>query len=232
MTKLPHGTSLYELEAPLPDLTEVAEKDGLRLFSLESALVEASPRYFLHHATDARAAMAMIRDTSDLLARLLDSGHSTIAGLAGAFRNGGRSTLADEIMHTMSAAGYAVRETDPFTDRPDVALSFRESSPYANRIRIMWQKMRDPVIESFPEAPGLPRNPAAYIKRVGEAYVTDAWHSLSIEGYRVTPELIRRVRIGTWNPDANEQDREQRNAMAARGYWQAFQSRRKALVRC
>ncbi len=230
ITKLPHGTSLYELEAPLPDLTEVAEKDGLRLFSLESALVEASPRYFLHHATDARATMAMIRDTSDLLARLLDSGHSTIAGrLAGAFRNGGRSTLADEIMHTMSAAGYAVRETDPFTDRPDVALSFRESSPYANRIRIMWQKMRDPVIESFPEAPGLPRNPAAYIKRVGEAYVTDAWHSLSIEGYRVTPELIRRVRIGTWNPDANEQDREQRNAMAARGYWQAFQLVQKSI---
>jgi hypothetical protein len=92
----------------------------------------------------------------------------------------------------MSTAGYAVRETDPFTDRPAVALSFRESSPYVNRIRILWRKMRDPVIESFPEAPGLPRNRAAYMKRVERAYVTDAWHSLSIEGYRVTPELIER----------------------------------------
>ena len=35
-----------------------------------------------------------------------------------------------------------------------------------------------------------------------------------IEGYRVTPELIRRVRIGTRNPEVNEQDREQRNAIS------------------
>jgi hypothetical protein len=35
-----------------------------------------------------------------------------------------------------------------------------------------------------------------------------------IEGYRVTPELIRRVRIGTRNPAVNEQDREQRNAIS------------------
>jgi Fic family protein len=69
------------------------------------------------------------------------------------------------------------------------------------------------------------------MKRVEEAYVTDAYHSLSIEGYRVTSELIRRVRSGTWNPDANELDREQRNAMAARGYWQAFQFVQKSIAK-
>jgi fido (protein-threonine AMPylation protein) len=232
VTKLPHGTSLFELQAPLPDLPDMAEKDGLRLFSLESALIDASPRFFLHHATDARTAIATIRDASRLLARLLDGGHSTIAGrLAGAFRNSGRDALADEIVQTMSAAGYTVRETDPFTDRPAVVLSFRETSPYVNRIRILWQKMRDPVIESFPEAPGLPRNRVAYMKRIEEAYVTDAYHSLSIEGYRVTPDLIRKVRGGRWNPDANELDPEQGNAMAARGYWQAFQSVQKSIAK-
>jgi len=232
VTKLPHGTSLFELQAPLPDLSDMAEKDGLRIFSLESALIDAPPRFFLHHATDARAAIAMIRDASRLLARLLDGGHSTIAGrLAGAFRNSGRDALADEIEQTMSAAGYTVRETDPFTDRPAVVLSFRETSPYVNRIRILWQKMRDPVIESFPEAPGLPRNRVAYMKRIEEAYVTDAYHSLSIEGYRVTPDLIRKVRGGRWNPDANELDPEQGNAMAARGYWQAFQSVQKSIAK-
>ena len=64
----------------------------------------------------------------------------------------------------------------------------------------------------------------AYLKRVTDTYLTDAYHSLSIEGYRVTPELIERVRSGAWNPDANPDDREQRNAMAARGYWQAHQA--------
>jgi hypothetical protein len=33
----------------------------------------------------------------------------------------------------------------------------------------------------------------------------------------------------TWNPDANEQDREHRNALAASGYWLAFQAVQKSL---
>jgi hypothetical protein len=124
----------------------------------------------------------------------------------------------------MTAAGYAVRENDPFIDRPNLVLRTRETSPYVNRIQLLWQKMREPIIERFPEAPGTPRNIAAYLRRVNETYVTDAYHSLSIEGYRVTRELIERVRTGSWNPETSESDREQRNAMAARGYWLAFQS--------
>jgi len=65
-----------------------------------------------------------------------------------------------------------------------------------NRIRLLWEKMREPIIERFPHAPGAPRNIGAYLKRVNETYVTDAYHSLSIEGYRVTRELIERVRTG------------------------------------
>jgi Fic family protein len=136
----------------------------------------------------------------------------------------GAITSPNDIAKTMTAAGYAVRENDPFIDRPNLVLRTRETSPYVNRIQLLWQKMREPIIERFPEAPGTPRNIAAYLRRVNETYVTDAYHSLSIEGYRVTRELIERVRTGSWNPETSESDREQRNAMAARGYWLAFQS--------
>jgi len=44
-----------------------------------------------------------------------------------------------------------------------------------------------------------------------------------MEGYRVTPELIERVRGGGWNPEAHQADRKDRDALAARGYWQVFQ---------
>ena len=133
----------------------------------------------------------------------------------------------------MAAAGYDVRKNDPFPDKPALALPAREISPYVNRIRLLWQKMREPVIARFPKAPGLPRNIGAYMKRVDDAYVTDAYHSLSIEGYRVTPELIDRVRDrdGAWNPEMNEEDRQQRNVMAARGYWQAYQPVHKSVDR-
>jgi hypothetical protein len=95
----------------------------------------------------------------------------------------------------------------------------------------MWQQMRGSVIDRFPAAPGQPKSIDSYLSHVQEVYVTDAYHSLSIEGYRVSPALIERVRSGTWNPDANEQDREHRNALAARGYWLAFQSVQKSLRR-
>src|ERR1019366_10708086 len=108
-------------------------------------------------------------------------------------------------------------------EKPSLVIGARETSPYVNRLRLLWQKMREPVIERFPKAPGPPRNIDAYLKRVNDAYVTDSYHLLSIEGYRVSREQIERVRSGTWNPEENEGDREQRNAMAARGYWQGFQ---------
>ena len=41
--------------------------------------------------------------------------------------------------------------------------------------------------------------------------------------YRVSRQLIERVREGDWNPDSFAKDREQQDALAARGYWQAFQ---------
>ena len=232
VTVLPHGTSLLDLRAALPAAGDRVEIDGLRLFSLEAALIDCSTQYFLTHATDARAALAMVRDVSGLLSRLLAGGHSTIAGrLAAAFRNSGRGHIAEEIVKTMTAAGYKIRETNPFGDAFPLGLPMRETSPYVNRIRLLWQRMREPVSERFPRAPGLPRNAGAYLKRVAEAYVTDAYHSLSIEGYRVSADLIQRVRRGAWNPDTHEQDREQRNAMAARGYWQAYQEVQKSIGR-
>ncbi len=166
-----------------------------------------------------------MKDASDVLPELLDGGHSTIAGrLAGAFRNAGQTRIADEIVKTMEAAGYTVRETDPFENRPGITLATREVSPYVNRIRLMWDAMRRPVLEVFPAPPGIPETPEAYLKAVEDVYVNDAYHSLSIEGYRVTPQLIERVRSGGWNPEQNAEDRENRNALAARGYYDAFVS--------
>jgi hypothetical protein len=63
-----------------------------------------------------------------------------------------------------------------------------------------------------------------YLKNVDELYVNDAYNSLSIEGYRVSAGLIEKVRSGKWNPDADNNDRDQSDALAARGYWQAFQA--------
>jgi hypothetical protein len=73
--------------------------------------------------TDTRTALAMIKNSSEILSILLDGGHSTIAGrLAGAFRNIGQSKIADDIVKTMQKAGYDVRETDPFQTPSPIAI--------------------------------------------------------------------------------------------------------------
>ena len=79
------------------------------------------------------------------------------------------------------------------------------------------------MLENFPKPPGLPMNQTTYLNFVDGIYQSDAYHSLSIEGYRVSPELIERVMSGAWNPAHYEADRQSRDALAARGYWQAFQ---------
>ena len=172
----------------------------------------------------------MVTDASDVLSRLLEGGHSKIAGrLAGAFRNIGRTRTADDIMSAMQAAGYTVSESNPFADQSHFVFSHRETSPYVNRMRMNWARMREEILAVFPAAPGLPQDPASYLKQVEAIYVNDAYNSLSIEGYKVNSALIEKVRSGNWNPDSDKDDQDQRNALAARGYWQSFQSVRQSI---
>lgn len=232
VTAFPHDTSLLEVRSAMPQEKHIVEVEGLRLYSLPAALTACGAGFFRQYPIDARAALAMVSDASDVLDRLLEGGHSTIAGrLAGAFRNLGRPRIADDIVKTMRAADHVVREQDPFEQAAPVVLGTREVSPYVHRMRLMWQEMRGPILERFPEPPGLPEDPARYLARVEEEYVNDAYHSLSIEGYRVSPELIERVRSGSWNPDEIGADRAHRNALAARGYWQAHKAVRESLAR-
>ena len=95
----------------------------------------------------------------------------------------------------------------------------------------MWETMRVDVLRSFPAPPRLPDNPDTYLEIIDGIYQSDAYHSLSIEGYRVSPDLIARVASGNWNPDVNDMDRANRDALAARGYWQAFQLVKRDIAR-
>lgn len=225
-----YGTSLLEMKSPLPYKDNIVEIDGIRMLSLQSALIYCSAAMFERNAVDIRAAMALITDASEILGPLLEGSHTVIAGrLAGAFRNIGQDRIADTILKTMKAADYKVREVDPFKSKSSVALTFRDRSPYVNRIKLMWDGWRDVVIKHFPQEPGLPENKEEYLRAVEEIYLTDAYHSLSIERYVVSIELIEKVRTGDWDIQGNDVDRNHRNAMAARGYWLATQVVKKSL---
>ena len=223
-TNLLHDTSILDLRLDIPENQDIEIIEGMRATNLYSAFIACSPKHFTSKPTEMRSALSMVSDASDLLRKLLEGNHSTVAGrLAGAFRNIGHNKMANTIVDTMKSAGYTINEVDPFADKPNFAFNNNETSPYVNRLRMMWESFREPITANFPASLGKISDIDAYIKQIDELYVTDAYHSLSIEGYRVSEKLIERVRSGNWNPDNTEEDNEHKNALAARGYWQAFQ---------
>ena len=224
--KLLFGPSLYDLKVPeMPTASDLVMRDGLRLFSPAASLVAVAETSFARNPVESQVVLGSLSDPSDLLRLLLDGGNSTKAGyLAGALRQTGRGGLADEILSAMRSVGYNVRESNPFEAEQVLATPRRTAAPIAGRVQMMWESMRSAVIGIFPKAPGLPKVKGAYLHQVDEIYRNDAYHSLSIEGYSVTPEIIDRVRQGNWNPENDEADRKNRDALAARGYWLAFQA--------
>ncbi|OLC95175.1 MAG: cell filamentation protein Fic [Acidobacteria bacterium] len=221
------GTTLYDLKvAEMPATAALTVRDGLRLFSPAAALVRVPESFFQMYPVETQVVMASLADASDVLRFLLDGGHSAKAGyLAKAFRQTGRGDLADEILRAMKGAGYDVRESSPFESRHIhiFAKLGRPAAPIVGRIEMLWDSMRGKVLATFPKAPGLPADKEEYLRFVDDIYRTDAYHSLSIEGYSVNPALVERVRQGGWDPEHDPGDRRNRDALAARGYWQAFQ---------
>src|SRR6266481_755844 len=223
--RLLFGTSLYDLKVPeMPAAANLVVRDGLRLFSPAASLVGVAETFFARNPVESQVVMGSLADASDLLRLLLNGGHSAKAGyLAGAFRQTGRPELADEILRAMKGAGYDVRESSPFEAGQIVHIQSRPAAPIVSRVEMLWKSMRGKVLAAFPKAPGLPTDKEAYLRFVDEIYRTDAYHSLSIEGYSVNPALVERVRQGGWDPEHDAGDRRNRDALAARGYWQAFQ---------
>lgn len=226
VVKLPAGHTILDYKAKdFPAEGNRTVVGGLRAMTLEHALVRVSESFYRTYSRDAQIALLGLKDGSVLARQLLDGSHSVIAGrLAGALRACGHDAIADDILSTMRSVGHTVSETNPFADPPPTLKILRGESPYVTRIRLMWASMRGDVIAAFPPAPGLPAAPAAlaaYTAAVKDSYARDAYNSLSIEGYRVTNELIERVAKGGWNPEKNEADEQSRDAMAARGYFLA-----------
>ncbi len=214
------GNSALSLKADIPN--NITKQNGLNLYSLEEALIICAPSMYQLEPLTMRTALSMIKDSSDILKILVDTGQTTRAGrLVGAFRNIGRADIADDILSTMKRMGYDVREDDPFEEAIKVSFS---PSPYATRIRLMWQKMREVVVANF----ALPKSnlsKSEILAQMEAKYKLDAYHSLSIEGYRVTESLIERVKSGSWQADNDDA----KSALAARGYYQAFQLVKKSV---
>jgi len=219
--QLPHGISILTYPDPnnLPD--QLATLDGIRIMLLPTALCRVTPRYFLANPIDAEIALNVVNESE--LSRALISGRNTRAAsrLMGAYQFLGNDERARRIKQDMLVSGSRISPTNPFDSvQPLLGQLPRLQSPQVGRLRAMWAKMRPVVLDRFPAAK-LQIDTESYLTSLADIYQHDAYNSLSIEGYRVTPEIIARVRSGDWDPEG-EEGREHVAAMAAKGYFDAF----------
>ena len=220
--KLPNSSSLliYTDKKNLPVVRE--QKMGVQVMPLAMALVRVSPTFFRLSATEAEIALRLVRP-EDLSRTLLEESPSVAAAgrLIGAFRHGGLNDAADRLTADLTAAGFDFTETNPFVEPPRLPVALLFNSPHVGRLRVLWSEMLGVVSDRF-LAPPAPVSAETCLNHVEDIYTHDAYHSLSIEGYQVTPELISRIAAGEWNPDMAGTDQAQVNAMAAKGYHECF----------
>lgn len=222
--ELPFGTSLLVYAAPKNVPSSREELRGLQVWPVSEALCMTGPQFFVNNPREAEIALAMVRNASELLTTLLagDTMVTAAARLAGACQFVKRHDDADRIIKAFAQLKVTLKPVNPFLmPQPSLEPS-RERSPYVLRLRSMWAGWRQDVIAAFPPAPGLRGTVDDYLTRVEQRYVSDAYNSLSIEGYRVTDDLIERVAQGDWDPDGDPAHNKTRDALAARGYFQAF----------
>lgn len=222
VTTLLHGWSILEIKTPkLASRNDVEDHQGLRVLSIPYALTEVSEHFFRTNQQTAQLALQLLPDTSDLARILIAAGKPVVGGrLVAALRAIGRDRDAGELRKTLESVGYRAMETSPFDLAPTIIGGNILRSPYVLRIHQMWAAMRDDVVAQFvnpPRLPKLKRDIDTYLADVDARYLNDAYHSLSIEGYNVSEELIERVRSGKWDAGAAD-DKCSRDTLAAKGY--------------
>lgn len=206
--------------------SEIQTERGINIMPLDLALSRLPAVYYSRKPLNSEIILKLLPSVSTLSRILLETQSITAANrLVGAYTAIKETAKAKQIEEDMKAAGFILKPTNPFQDYEPVLQSHgRLTSPYAGRIQALWSKMRPTVIGIFPKEPGLSENPQHTLEVIQELYSQDAYHSLSIEGYQVTQDLIQKIADGNWNPENNERDRQQTNALAAKGYYEAFDS--------
>lgn len=218
-----HSVVLYPGGKSFPASVDQESLMGIRCMSAPYCLVMLNPRYFKEYAREVQIVMGKVIDPS-AIAAMVDINAAGVARLVSAYRRIGRTAFADDIVKQLAGLKTTLNiEGDPFAGEPVYQLGTPDRSPLYHRIKVLWAQHRETVLASRPVKARVIMSSADYLAHVEAIRVEDAYHSLSIERYRVTPELIRKVAEGVWDPAANTQDQGQIDAMAARGYLDAFQ---------
>ena len=222
ITQFPFETSLFEVKARTAIDDEVLVVDNLRLFLPELALTLVREDFLDLRPIDTETTLTSNIDQDLLIDNIQTANRRSLAvRLADAFDKVGSSDLAERIRIAMD-----IKIVARFGEKPHLPIVPNQHtlliSPHANRIKVLWESMSESISQISLRSNIRPIEFETYINSMEELYVRDAYHSLSIEGYQVTEELIKVVRDGIWPSKKFLQNVTDLNALATIGYRRSF----------
>ncbi|KAB2922232.1 MAG: cell filamentation protein Fic [Dechloromonas sp.] len=225
-----HTVAMFPGKSTFPTAAQTVDIHGLRCMNIPLCLVNLPPRHFTAYSREVQIVMSQLQDPG-ALAALANINRTGLARILSAYRQANRSDFADAVLQQLAGLNIHPRtDESPFDATPVYTLGQPGRSPLYARVRALWEQHRESVAACRPASAMIDVSPADYLARVQAIRTEDAYHSLSIERYRVTPELIRKVAEEGWDPIHDATDQKQVAAMAAKGYLDAFEWVRDAAV--
>jgi hypothetical protein len=226
-----HKTSLFLRTDQKHFPKEVEAYNGVPVMSIISSLCKLTPSYFQKQPRNVEVILKLnslsIAEISRTLLRM--EAIAPAERLVGAFLHLKEESKANQIQKDLEAAGYKLNPVNPFNAYSPQLIGQKVTSPQAGRIKLKWNLMREVIAKIVPDQPGIEGDQSKTIDIIWETYKQDAYHSLSIEGYHVTEELIEKIEKGQWDPENSDNDKKQKDALAAKGYFNSFQAVTKSI---
>lgn len=210
------------------------EYRGIQTYPLETALAKSTPRSFKLNPIGMQVAFRNANFEKLTEALLGTKNVASIERIIGAYAVLEMRAESKKLETIMNGVFENIKVKNPFETAPVIFGDKRKESASASRIRVMWQNMRQTIIDSTDKFEPKHDFHSSSLEKtlavINELYIHDAYNSLSIEGYKVTPELIQRVSNNDWSPETIEKDYEAKNALAAKGYYDAFNNVKDSLT--
>ena len=223
LVPLLHNTSIFEIRKnKLPDDIVTVKETGVNLWPLESAIANVSASYWTKDKDAMIICLNSIKNLSPIINALIENKSKQKSGfIISALTETGRQDEAENMKRILKRFGV-----NPIISETETTNSAYTSERKLGKISIMWKKYREQIMNLDIPAPA----DNILITSIEEKYKDDAYHSLSIEGYRVSQELIDKVSRGKWDPKNNDEDMQMKNALVARGYFLAFCEVRNTII--
>ena len=220
---LVHGYSITMSPSVIsfPPEEQIQVINGLRCMRAEYALVKCTPTTFAKHHDDVMIVLANLKDPG-AIAQLAENA-TGVARVCAAMQQIGRTDISNEIQRSLNQ----IRIKFPDVDKPFAGCYIhqfgarRASLALAARIEFLWAKHRDAVLSVKPAQPRVRANKEDYQAALENIKISDAYNSLSIEGYLVHTKLLAEL-IKNDSRDIKNKVAPQIDELAAQGYLSAF----------